>query len=131
MAWQIRPLTDASARIRGAFRQYMPGTDSALGNNFVTVLGKVLAGLSHEFELRMAYLSRQMFLSSATGRFLQLHAGDVGISESPLRPLPARSTERAHPARRIPLASASSLATRLMFPPRQQAPAFTASSALR
>lgn len=79
MVWQIRSLGDASARVRGAFRQYMPGTDSALSNNFVTVTAKVLAALSHEFELRMAYLARQLFLTTATGQFLSLHASDVGI----------------------------------------------------
>lgn len=102
MAWQIRPLADASARIRGAFRQYMPGTDSALANNFVTVLGKVLAGLSHEFELRMAYLSRQMFLSTATGRFLQLHAGDVGIFRKPAAPASGKFNGKATPSKTYP-----------------------------
>lgn len=92
MAWQIRPLADASARIRGAFRQYMPGTDSALKNNFVTVVVKVLAGLSHEFELRMAYLARQMFVTTATGRFLQLHASDVGIFRKPAAPASGKIT---------------------------------------
>ncbi|MBB3315109.1 putative phage protein gp47/JayE [Rhizobium sp. BK181] len=79
MAWQIRSLTDASARVRGAFRQYMPGTDSALANNFVTVTGKVLASMAHEFELRMAYLAKQLFASTATGAFLLRHGSDIGI----------------------------------------------------
>ncbi|MBD9445752.1 MULTISPECIES: baseplate J/gp47 family protein [unclassified Rhizobium] len=80
MAWQIRSLPDASARVRGAFRKYMPGTDSALLNNFVTVLGKVLAGMAHEFELRMAWLAKQMFLSSATSeQFIIQLCSDVGI----------------------------------------------------
>lgn len=83
MAWAIRSLGDASARIRGAFRQYLPGTDSALKSNFVTVTAKVLALISHEFELRMAYLSKQMFLTSATGSFLVLHASDLGIFRKP------------------------------------------------
>ena len=79
MAWIVRTLSDASARARGAFRQYMPGTDSALKNNFVTVTAKVLAALSHEFELRMKYLSSQMFLRTATGQFLVMHCADIGI----------------------------------------------------
>lgn len=79
MAWQIRSLTEASARVRGAFRQYLPGTDTALKNNFVTVTAKVLAALSHEFELRMAYLTRQLFISTATGQWLVQHCGDIGI----------------------------------------------------
>lgn len=79
MAWAIRSLDEASARIRGAFRQYLPGTDSALWNNFVTVTGKVLAGLAHEFELRMAFLSKQLFISTATGQFLVQQCADIGI----------------------------------------------------
>lgn len=79
MVWPVRSLTEASQRVRGAFRQYLPGTDSALANNFVTVTGKVIAALAHEFELRMAYLARQMFLTTATGKFLELHCSDVGI----------------------------------------------------
>ncbi len=79
MAWSIRSLDDASAAIRGAFRRWLPGSDTALKNNFVTVVVKVLAGIAHEFELRMGYLARQMFLTSATGKFLELHCADVGI----------------------------------------------------
>lgn len=79
MAWQIRSLDDASAAIRGAFRRFLPGTDTALKNNFVTVVVKVLAGLSHEFELRMGYLARQLFASTASLPFLRLHGADVGI----------------------------------------------------
>lgn len=83
MAWQIRSLDDASAAIRGAFRRFLPGTDTALKNNFVTVVVKVLAGLSHEFELRMGYLSRQLFASTASLPFLRLHGADVDIFQKP------------------------------------------------
>ncbi|NLS02329.1 baseplate J/gp47 family protein [Rhizobium sp. P32RR-XVIII] len=79
MAWKIRSLSDASARIRGAFRQYIPGSDSALKNSFVTIVAKVLAGLSHEFELRIAYLAKQLFLTTATGQFLALLCAEIGI----------------------------------------------------
>ncbi len=79
MAWSIRSLDDASAAIRGAFRRWLPGSDTALKNNFVTVVTKVLAGISHEFELRMGYLARQMFMSTSKGKFLELHCSDVGI----------------------------------------------------
>ncbi len=79
MSWNIRSLADAASRIRGAFRQYLPGTDSALPNNFVTIVGKVMAGLAHEFELRIAWLVKQMFITTATGKFLELLCSDVGI----------------------------------------------------
>lgn len=79
MAWPIRSLSEASSAIRGAFRQHLPGTDASLKNNFVTVVAKVLAGMAHEFELRMGYLARQLFASTASLAFLKLHGADVGI----------------------------------------------------
>lgn len=79
MAWAIRSLPEASARVRGAFRQYLSGSDTSLANNFVTVAGKVLTGLAHEFELRMAYLAKQLFISTATGQWLVQHCADIGV----------------------------------------------------
>lgn len=79
MAWSIRSLAEASQAIRGAFRQHLPGTDTALKNNFVTVVTKVLAGLSQEFELRMGFVARQIFARTASLPFLMLHGADVGI----------------------------------------------------
>lgn len=84
MAWNIRSLGEASAAVRGAFRQYMPGTDTALKNNFVTITGKVLAALSYEFELRMAWLSKQILLSTSTNlAWIKVHAAEVGIYQRP------------------------------------------------
>ncbi|MGO7901568.1 baseplate J/gp47 family protein [Rhizobium ruizarguesonis] len=83
MAWAIRSLPEAAARVRGAFRQYLPGTDTALKNNFVTVTAKVLAALAHEFELRMAYLSKQLFARTAEKQFLVQHAAEFGIYRKP------------------------------------------------
>ena len=80
MAWNIRSLDEASAAVRGAFRRYLPGTDTALKNNFVTIVTKVLAALSYEFELRMGWLSKQILLSTSTNlAWIKLHAAEVGI----------------------------------------------------
>lgn len=83
MAWSIRSIDEASAAIRGAFRRFLPGTDTALKNNFVTITAKVLAGMSHEFELRMGFVSRQMFARTAALPFLRLHGADVGVFQKP------------------------------------------------
>lgn len=83
MAWSIRSLAEASQAIRGAFRQHLPGTDTALKNNFVTVVTKVLAGMSQEFELRMGFVARQIFARTASMPFLILHGADVGIFRKP------------------------------------------------
>lgn len=79
MAWLPRSLDELSARVRGAFRTYMSGTDSALANNTITVIGKVIATLGYEFELRMKHLTKQIFLRTATGRWLEQHCADIGI----------------------------------------------------
>lgn len=83
MAWSIRSLAEASQAIRGAFRQHLPGTDTALKNNFVTIVAKVLAGMSQEFELRMGFVARQIFARTASLPFLILHGADVGIFRKP------------------------------------------------
>jgi uncharacterized phage protein gp47/JayE len=77
--WLARTLDELSAGMRAAFRRYIPGTDTGLKGNFVTVIGKVVASLAHEFELRMAWLTSQMFLSTATGTWLELHCSEIGI----------------------------------------------------
>lgn len=79
MAWTVRSLDELSSRARGYFRKYMPGTDASLKNNFVTVVVKVLAGLGHEMELRLAYLAKQLFGRTASLAVLRLHAADVNI----------------------------------------------------
>jgi uncharacterized phage protein gp47/JayE len=79
MSWQVRSLDEISARVRGAFREWLPGTDTGLANNFVTVTTKVLAALGHEYELRQVYLTRQLFIRSATGVWLAMHCADIGI----------------------------------------------------
>ncbi len=84
MAWNIRSLDDASAAVRGAFRRYMRGTDTALKNSFVTIVVKVLAAISYEFELRMGWLSKQILLSTSTSlAWIRLHAAEVGIYQRP------------------------------------------------
>jgi uncharacterized phage protein gp47/JayE len=79
MAWQVRTLVEISQRVRGAFREWLPGTDTGLRNNFLTVVTKVMAAIGHEFELRMAWLTKQMFMRTATGAWLEQHCSDIGI----------------------------------------------------
>ena len=90
MAWTIRSLDELSSRVRGAFRQYLPGTDTALKNNFVTIVAKVLAGLGHEFELRMGWAVRQLFTRTAAESVLPVHGKDVNIFRK--QPAPASGT---------------------------------------
>jgi uncharacterized phage protein gp47/JayE len=83
MAWHTRSLADISQTVRGAFRQYLPGSDAGLKNSFVTICGKVLSLLVFELELRVAAILPQLFMASATGRFLERHCADFGITRKP------------------------------------------------
>lgn len=79
MAWQTRSLAEISASVRGAFRQWLPGTDSALKNNFVTVVAKVLALITHEYELRVERLIKNWFLTTAEKKWLERLCSEIGI----------------------------------------------------
>lgn len=84
MAFPIRSLTDISRAIRGAVRQYLPGTDASLRQNVLYVIAKVMALLSHEYELRLAWIFRQLFLSTATSEnMVRMHAAEYGIARRP------------------------------------------------
>lgn len=80
MAFAIRSLPEISRAVRGAFRQFLPGTDASLKQNALYAIAKAVALLADQYELRFFWLARQMFLSSATDvAWIRRHAGDVGI----------------------------------------------------
>ncbi len=84
MGFNLRALNEISASVRGAFRQYLPGTDATLLQNFVGVVGKVLALLSREYELRLKYLYLQLFVRLATDEaVLRMHGADLQIFQKP------------------------------------------------
>lgn len=84
MAYAVRSLADISKAVRGAIRQYLPGTDASLKENVLTVLAKTVALLAHEYELRLAWIERQLFLSTATSEALvRLQAAELGVLQRP------------------------------------------------
>lgn len=84
MAYPIRSLDEISKSVRGALRQYLPGTDASLKQNVLTVIGKVVALLAHEYELRLEWIYRQIFLSTATSpSIIRTHAAEYGIFQKP------------------------------------------------
>lgn len=87
MAYQVRSLADVSRSIRGAIRQYLPGTDASLKQNVLTVIGKVVALLAHEYELRLEWIYRQRYLSTASSlSIVRLHCAEYGIYQKPAAP---------------------------------------------
>mgnify|MGYP003114452691 CR=1 FL=1 len=84
MAFPIRSLDEISASVRGAMRQYLPGTDASLKQNALRVIGKVQALLAHEYELRLKWIFRQLFLSTATSEaIIRLHCAEYRILQKP------------------------------------------------
>ncbi|MEO3997174.1 baseplate J/gp47 family protein [Mesorhizobium sp. CAU 1732] len=87
MAFPIRSLDDLSRLVRGSVRQYLPGTDASLKQNVLTVIAKVVALLAHEYELRLAWIFRQLFLSTATSMpMVRMHAAEFGVLQKPSSP---------------------------------------------
>jgi uncharacterized phage protein gp47/JayE len=84
MAFPIRSLDEISASVRGAMRQYLPGTDASLKQNALRVIGKVVSLLSHEYELRLSWIFRQLYLSTATSEaIIRLHCAEYRILQKP------------------------------------------------
>jgi len=80
MGFPLRSLEEISRTVRGAFRQYLPGTDASLRINVTYVIAKAVSLLAREYELRFGWLHRNMFLWSAdNAEWVSLLAADVGI----------------------------------------------------
>lgn len=91
MSFVPQSLQTLGEKARAAFRQYLPGTDAALAQNTIYVIAKVIALLGREFELRLAWIYKQLFLSSATSAaMVRLHAREFDVLPKPAAP--ARGT---------------------------------------
>lgn len=84
MGYPVRTLATISQSVRGAVRQYLPGTDASLKQNVLTVIGKVQSLLAFEYELRLQWLYNQLFLTSATSEaIVVLQAAEYGVLRKP------------------------------------------------
>ncbi|KHJ56308.1 hypothetical protein LA66_07060 [Aureimonas altamirensis] len=87
MAFETRSLNDLGASVRGMFRQYLPGTDASLRQNFIAVCAKVVAMLAREYELRLAWIFNQLFLTTATDLgIVRMHAAEYQIFQKAASP---------------------------------------------
>ncbi len=83
MPYEIPRLDALSQRARQLFAQAIPGAVVTIWPNSFTVVAKVLAAAGFEIHLRLAWLSRQMFASSADDEWLQRHGFEVGVNRLP------------------------------------------------
>ena len=79
MGYSIRTLATLGQQARLFFTQAVPGALVSLWANTFTVLGKVLALLDFEHELRRQWLFRQLFASTADVVWLTRHGFELGI----------------------------------------------------
>lgn len=75
-----RTLDVISQKIRGDLRREIPGTDATVWPNNLSIFSKVFAAAIHEVDLRIAWIYRQLFASTADTRHLERHAYEYGIA---------------------------------------------------
>lgn len=98
MAFPTRSLAEISQTVRGAIRQYLPGTDASLKQNVLYVIGKFVALLAGEYELRLAWLYDQLFLTSASNEaIVRQQAAEYGIYQKPAAPASGEINGHAEP----------------------------------
>lgn len=83
MAYSVRSLVDLSKEARGFFTQTIPGAVANVWANTFTVVGKVIALLNFEHELRRRWLFAQLFASTADELWLQRHGFELGLTRIP------------------------------------------------
>lgn len=83
MPYEVPRLSDLSARARVLFTQSITGAVVSIWPNTYTVVAKVLAAIGFEIHLRLAWLSRQMFASTADDEWLERHGFELGLARVP------------------------------------------------
>lgn len=80
MGYEIRTLATLAGQARQFFTQSIPGAVASLWANTFTVLGKVLALLDFEHEMRRQALYQQLFASTAAEVWLKRHGFELGLT---------------------------------------------------
>ena len=80
MGYEIRPLATLGTQARQFFTQAIGGAIVRLWANTFTVVGKVLALLDFEHEMRRKFLADQQFASTAAREWLIRHGYELGLT---------------------------------------------------
>ncbi len=83
MPYEVPSLASLSARARTLFSQSITGAVVSIWPNTFTVVAKVLAAIGFEIHLRIAWLTRQMFASTADDEWLDRHGFELGLARIP------------------------------------------------
>jgi uncharacterized phage protein gp47/JayE len=100
--YSVRPLAELSQQARGFFTQTIPGAIASVWANTFTIVGKVIALLNHEHELRRAWLFRQTFASTADDLWLERHGFELGMTRTAATVATGTITVAATPGTVVP-----------------------------
>lgn len=81
--YPIRTLAQLATKAWGFFTETIPGALVRLWPNTFRVIGKVLALVDFENELRRKWLAAQLFASTAEGAWLLRHGWELGLVPEP------------------------------------------------
>jgi uncharacterized phage protein gp47/JayE len=80
MGFRIPSLNDVVRDARNAFKTQMPGSNAQLNPSNVMVSAKVLGGAIWQNLLKIDYVAKQIFVSTADTPYLEKHAEQFGIT---------------------------------------------------
>lgn len=80
MAFDIPTRRDLVERTRRAFRDEIDTADPWISRNLFNVFATVFAGALHNLFLRLDWVMRQAFVATASGRWLDMHADEIGLA---------------------------------------------------
>ena len=102
MAYPIRSLSQLAGAAWGYFTSTIPGAIVSLWPNTFRVIGKVLALIDFENELRRQWLARQLFASTADAAWLDRHGWELGLVRDPAATATGTATVACTPGLVIP-----------------------------
>lgn len=85
MTYPLPPIDDLSARARSRLVEATKGRASGIWPNLFTVIAKMKAVLAYEIHLRLAWLYKQLFASTADELWLARHGFELGITRVPAK----------------------------------------------
>jgi uncharacterized phage protein gp47/JayE len=102
MPFEIPTLKALAERAARSFRANLKGSDAFLWPNNVAVSAKVMAGAVWEAFSFLDYISRQIFVLSAEGPWIDRHAAEYGMARLPATFAAGKATISGDPSVAVP-----------------------------
>lgn len=100
--YSVRSLVELSQTARQYFVQSVEGAIASVWANTFTVFAKVLALIGQGLELRRAWLTKQIFASTADRMWLIRHGYELGLQPGVAAPALGTATAAADPGTQVP-----------------------------